>query len=119
MIVDGTLVQVFATVLSGIIIFLTLERRFEGKDTLDLFDRAAKRREDLLSKVSYLEAETDRMNQTRQRNIEFGMSYSEDNSREFENQMNALRNQMDGIRSELKRVELVQAKKVDVYTLVV
>jgi hypothetical protein len=48
----STIIQVFATVLVGVLIFLTLERRFEHKEDYDKnLDRLWKKRDSLFEKM--------------------------------------------------------------------
>jgi hypothetical protein len=79
MIDDSSLIQVFATVLIGVLIFLTLERRFERKeDYIKKFDKLNEERDSLFKELSELQDERLRVKSEHSKNVEFNPMYRGD-----------------------------------------
>lgn len=107
MIDDNNLIQAAATVLAGVLIFLTFERHFEQSTEYQRkLDRLLDKRNDAIKEQDALRSQIKRITVERNKNIELSPSYGEDpvTRQQFENQIHRLNGQILKFNDEIQRL---------------
>ena len=108
MIDDGVLVQVYSTVLVGVLIFLTLERRFEGEE---VGDKAKNLEKEIKNQQRHLDfLKEDRENVIREKEYKHDsdivpQNYFDNRIKNIDKEFQQETDKMETLQSELKEIK--------------